>query len=187
MNRPVLRPLPEHSLLFAYHAKGDYTDCFTVDVAGEVSQQQFVTAFYTSRLFKVERFILKWLVAKPSTDRQAGLLASGSIDSFAAWTVEGRKRHQLLVCDYQGRTRSWLMVEPIKAGHGAATRLFFGTGIASATDRKTGRKTMPLLFRLLLGFHRRYAPALLRSAVTKLAANGPSYPQAEASDRQIKR
>ncbi|MEP7006317.1 MAG: hypothetical protein ABI810_10055 [Sphingomonas bacterium] len=174
MNRPVLRPLPEHSLLFAYHAKGDYTDCFTVDVAGEVLQQQFVTAFYTSRLFKIERFILKWLVAKASTDRQAGLLASGSIESFAAWTVEGRKRHQLLVLDYQGRTRSWLMAEPIKAGHGAATRLFFGTGIASATDRKTGRRTMPLFFRLLLGFHRRYARALLRSAVTKLAANGLS-------------
>lgn len=186
MNRPVLRPLPEHSLLFAYHAKGDYTDCFTADVAGDVSQQQFVTAFYTSRLFKVERFILKWLVAKPSTDRQAGLLAAGSIDSFAAWTVEGRKRHQLLVLDYQGCTRSWLMVEPMKVGHGAATRLFFGTGIASATDRKTGRKTMPLLFRLLLRFHRRYAPALLQSAVTKLAANGLSNSQAEDSDRQIK-
>jgi hypothetical protein len=174
MNRPVLRPLPEHSLLFAYRARGDYTDCFMVDVAGDVSQQQFVAAFYTSRLFKVERFILKWLVARPSTDREAGLLASGSIDSFAAWTVEGRERHQLLVCDYQGRTRSWLMVEPIPAGHGAATRLFFGTGIASATDRKTGGKTMPMFFRLLLGFHRRYAPALLRSAVTKLAASGLS-------------
>jgi len=180
MNRPVLRPLPEHSLLFAYHAKGDYADCFTADVAGDVSHQQFVTAFYTSRLFKVERFILRWLVAKPSTDHQAGLLASGSIDSFAAWTVEDRKRDQILVCDYQGRTRSWLMVEPITGGPGAATRLFFGTGVASATDRKTGRKTMPLLFRLLLGFHRRYARALLRSAMTKLAANG-------ASDRQIKR
>ena len=172
MNRPVLRPLPEHSLLFAYHTRGDYTDCFTVDVAGAVSQQQFVAAFYTSRLFKVERFILKWLVAKRSTDREVGLLASGAIDSFAAWTVEGRKPHQLLLCDYQGRTRSWLMVEQITGRHGAATWLFFGTGIVSATDRRTGRKTMPLLFRLLLGFHRRYARALLRSAVTKLAANG---------------
>ena len=173
MNWPVLRPLPEYSLLFAYHAKGDYTDCFTVDVIGDVSQQQFVTAFYTSRLFKAERFILQWLVAKPSTDREAGLLASGSIDRFAAWTVEERKPNQMLVCDYQGRTRSWLMVEAIPADRGAATRLFFGTGVASATDRK-GRRTMPLLFRMLLGFHRRYARALLRSAVTRLAAKGRS-------------
>ena len=165
--------LPEHSLLFAYHAKGDYADCFTVDLASDVSQPQFVTAFYTSRLFKIERFILKWLVAKPSTDREAEQLASGSIDRFAAWTVEGRKSDQLLLCDYQGRTRSWLMVEPIAAGADAATRLFFGTGVVSVTDQRTGRKTMPILFRLLLGFHRRYAKALLRSAVTKLAADWP--------------
>lgn len=163
--------LPEQSLLRAYHANGDYTDCLTIDVAGDVSQQQFVMAFYTSRLFKVERFILKWLVAKPSTDREAGLLASGSINSFAAWTVEGRTPDQLLLCDYQGRTRSWLMVEPITIDADAGTRLFFGTGVISATDRRTGRKTMPLPFRLLLGFHRRYAKALLRSAVRSIDSN----------------
>jgi len=166
--------LPQRALLFAYHARGEYTDCFTVDVAGEVSQQQFVTAFYTSRLFKVERLILKWLLAKPSTDRQAEQLARGSIDRFAAWTVEGRTPDQLLVCDYQGRTRSWLMVEPIEARPGSVTRLYFGSGIVSATDRKTGRKSMPPFFRALLGFHRRYARALLRSTVRKLGAGtGP--------------
>lgn len=167
--------LPEHSLLHAYHANGDYTDCFTADVDGDISQRQFVTAFYTSRLFKVERFILKWLVAKPSTDREADLLASGSIDSFAAWTVEGREPNQLLLCDYQGRTRSWLMVEPVKDRAHTATRLFFGTGVVSTTDRRTGLKTMPLLFRLLLGFHHRYARALLNSSVTKLAADCPPH------------
>ena len=172
MNPAILRPLPEHSLLYAYHAKGDYTDCFTVDVVGDISQQQFVSAFYTSRLFKVERFILKWLVAKPSTDRQADQLAAGSIKSFAAWTAEGRTPNQLLLCDYQGRTRSWLMVEPLRNGPDTATRLFFGSGVVSATDLRKGRKSMPLLFRFLLGFHRRYARALLRSAVRKLAAHG---------------
>jgi len=129
-NPPVFRPLPEHALLFAYHVGGHYTDCFTVDVAGAVSQQQFVTAFYTSRLFRLERLILRWLVAKPSSDRQAEQLASGSIDRFAAWTVEGRAPNQLLVCDYQGRTRSWLMVEPAGADP-ATTRLHFGTGVVS--------------------------------------------------------
>jgi len=170
MNPVILRPLPEHALLAAYHAKGDYTDCFTIDVVGAISQQQFVTAFYTSRLFKAERFILKWLVAKPSTHRQVEQLAAGSIDGFAAWTVEGRKSDQLLMCDYQGRTRSWLMVESVEGDVEPATRLFFGTGVVSATDRKTGRKSMPLPFRLLLGFHRQYARALLRSAVNNLAA-----------------
>lgn len=174
LSQIMVRPLPEQSLLFDYHAKGDYTDCFTIDVAGDVSQQQFVIAFYTSRLFKVERFVLKWLVAKPSTDPEAEKLANGSIDSFAAWTVEGQEPNQLLLCDYQGRTRSWLMAKPVGKGAEAATRLFFGTGVVSATNRKTGRKSMPLPFRLLLGFHRRYAKALLRSAVMRLIARESS-------------
>ncbi|MBB6124908.1 hypothetical protein [Sphingobium subterraneum] len=170
MNTIIPRPLPEHSLLSAYNTKGYYTDCFAIEVARDISQQQFVTAFYTSRLFKVERFILKWLVTKPSTDQEAKQLAIGSTDSFAAWTVEGRMPEQLLLCDYQGRTRSWLMVEPIGSGTETATQLFFGTGVVSATNRTTGRKSMQIPFHLLLGFHRLYARALLRSAAVNLAA-----------------
>lgn len=168
MSGPVSRPLPERSLLSGYRAKGDYADCFTVDVAGNISHSLFVEAFYTSRLFKVERFILRWLVAKPSTDAEAARLAEGQTDRFAAWTVEGREQDQLLLCDYQGRTRSWLMVEPILENSTPSTRLYFGSAVVSATDRRTGRKSMPVLFRLLLGFHRRYTRALLKSAVTKL-------------------
>lgn len=169
MIEPVSRPLPIRSLLFRYQANGDYTDCFTIDVVGQVSQRQFVQAFYTSRLFKVERFILTWLVAKPSTDAEAARLAEGQTDHFAAWTVEGRAHDQLLLCDYQGRTRSWLMAEPILESSRPSTRLYFGSAVVAATNRRTGRKSMPVLFRLLLGFHRRYAKALLGSAVTGLA------------------
>lgn len=169
MSGPVLRPLPERSLLSGYHARGDYTDCFTIDVAGDISQSGFVEAFYTSRLFKVERFILAWLVAKPSTDEEAAQLAERRLDHFAAWTVEDREQDQIVLCDYQGRTRSWLMVDPMLENGTASTRLFFGTAVVSKKNRKTGHKSMPILFHLLLGFHRRYARALLRSAVTKLA------------------
>ena len=84
MSSPVASQLPAQSLLCGYRARGDYTDCFTLDVAGEISQTHFVLAFYTGRLFKVERFILKWLVAKPSTDAEAARLADGQSDRFAA-------------------------------------------------------------------------------------------------------
>ena len=171
MSSTVLRPLPERSLLSGYRARGDYTDCFTLDVAGEISQTHFVLAFCTSRLFKVERFILKWLVAKPSTDAEAARLADGQSDRFAAWTVEGRKPDQLLLCDYQGRTRSWLMAEATGVGLNATTRLSFGTAVVATMDQRTGSKSMPLLFRLLVAFHRHYAKALLRSAVAKLATH----------------
>lgn len=169
MSGPVSRPLPERSLLSAYRAKGDYTDCFTIDVVGQVSQRQFVEAFYTSRLFKLERFILRWLVAKPSTDAEAARLAEGQTNRFAAWTVEGREQDQLLLCDYQGQTRSWLMVESMMENSTPSTRLFFGSAVVAATNRRTGRKSMPVLFRLLLGFHRRYARALLKSAAGRLS------------------
>lgn len=165
--RPTLRPLPDASMLLPYAARGAYTDCYTLDVAGAVSHAAFVTAFYTSRLFKVERLILKMLIGKPSTDAEMVQVAAGTLDRFAAWSVEARATDQILACDYQGRTRSWLMVAPVAAG---ATRLFFGTAVVPDTDHKTGAQTMPLAFRLLLGFHRVYAQALLRSAVARLGA-----------------
>jgi hypothetical protein len=168
VNRPTLRPLPPTSLLSDYAAQGAYTDCYTVDVAVAVSAEHFIAAFYTSRLFKVERFVLKWLVSKPSADAQALALAVGARDTFAAWTLEGRSKDQLLMCDYQGRTRSWLMVTPNGDDTKASTRLSFGTAVVANKNRKNGAPSMPFVFRLLLGFHRLYAQALLRSAVNRL-------------------
>jgi hypothetical protein len=168
-----LLPLPERSLLCAYADKGAYTDCYAVDVIGPVSTEQFVEAFLSSRLFKVERFILKWLVAKPSTDAQAKHLAAGSLDHFAAWNFEGRSADQLLMCDYQGRTRLWLMVSPNEDGTNVSTRLFFGTAVVPDKNRRTGAQSMPPAFRALVGFHRLYAQGLLRSAVSRLERGPP--------------
>jgi hypothetical protein len=158
--------MPDGALLLHYGAIGAFTDCYTYDVDSVVSHSDFVYAFYTSPLFKIERFILKWIVAKPSTDADVAALALGTSDVFSAWSVEGRAKDQLLVCDYQRRTRSWLMVLPLDGG--AGTRLFFGTAVARL--RPDGRKdrAFGLAFKLLVGFHKLYARALLRDAVAKL-------------------
>ena len=103
--------LPEKALLVKY--KNDqvgYTDCYSATVDGLVQQKDFIHAFYTSVLFKVERVLLKYLVNKPSSDKQAMQLANGDTEKFSAWYVESRTEHQLLMCDFQNRTRSWLMV-----------------------------------------------------------------------------
>lgn len=50
--------LPEHALLIKYARGGSYTDCYAVEVAGSVSQAEFVEAFYTGALFKLERLLL---------------------------------------------------------------------------------------------------------------------------------
>jgi hypothetical protein len=130
--------------------------------------QEFVLAFYTTPLFRVERLILG-LIGRPSRDEQALKLSQGSADSFAAWSVEARALNQLLMCDFRGRTRSWFMAtEGIVAGN-EGTRLFFGSAVVSAGRGDTEKSDMGLLFRMLLGFHKLYSKALLSSARARLA------------------
>ena len=71
MSNITTPPLPEHALLARYVGSGSYTDCYATDLPGSFSHAEFVAAFYTTWLFKLERAILQWLAAKPSTDRQA--------------------------------------------------------------------------------------------------------------------
>jgi len=157
--------LPAWSLLRRYEQSGDYTDCYVTDIPGDFSHAEYVAAFYTTWLFRLERLLLK-LVRKPSTDEQARQLAQGEREAFAAWTVEARAPNQLLLCDFLGNTRSWLMVEPVQGG--GVTRLYFGSAVIAGTDRKTGRRRMRARFRALLGFHRRYSHALLAAAKSRL-------------------
>ena len=161
------QPLPAHALLTRYSDKGGYTDCFVADVAPGVSHADYVAAFYTTWLFKLERVVLL-LVAKPSTDEQAMQLARGQRERFAAWSVEAREPDQLLVCDYQGKTRSWLMCQPAVEDGVAVTRLYFGTGIVPVVAGSPGRRRMSLFFRALPPFHKVYARALLRAAQSRL-------------------
>lgn len=161
--------LPAESLLRNYREAGAYTDCYSIDVAGAITQAGYVEAFYTTWVFKLERLLLAWFIARPSTDAQAKALARSESDSFAAWSVEGRTADQLLMCDLNSRTRSWLMSATTSTGGASGTRLYFGSAVVPVTDPKTGQKTMGAIFRALLGFHRLYSRVLLRAAVSRLA------------------
>lgn len=159
--------LPAHALTQAYARDGHYTDCYATTVARTVSQAQYVEAFYTSWLFKLERWILGWAVSRPSTDEQARQLAAGTLERFSAWRVEGRADNQLLTRDeFTGRTGSWLMVEPLAGG---GTRLYFGSVVVSKRDGKLGGN-----FSLMLGFHKLYSRMLLAAAARRLSrGHGP--------------
>lgn len=161
-------PLPDSALLGVYAKSGAYTDCYAADISRSVSHQQYVTAFYTTPLFKTERFILKYALSKPSTDEQAAQLAAGKLDKFAAWRVESRCDNQLLMCDFLGHTRSWLMVAPINTASGAGTRLYFGSAVVPSKDPKTGELKQGFSFHALLGFHKLYSQLLLRNACSRL-------------------
>lgn len=160
--------LPSEALLRKYHDTGAYTDCYAIELARPVTQAEYIEAFYTTRVFKLERLLLAWFVSKPSTDRQAKALAAGESDAFAAWTVEGRTAGQLLMCDFQQRTRSWLMSVAVPDNAAASTRLYFGSAVVPVRDPRSGRKTMGWVFRALLGFHMIYSRVLLRAAVARL-------------------
>ncbi len=157
--------LPGSALLSRYESHDNYTDCFSTTVTGDVSIADYVDSFYTTWLFKCERFILKWLVKRPSTDADAKAVADGKAQSFAAWTVEDRTETQLLMCDFQGRTRSWMMVDSTAD---AMTHLYFGSAVLPKVDSSTGQKNMGFIFRVLLGFHRAYSVALLSLATRRL-------------------
>ncbi len=162
------RQLPEGALLDAYRQAGTYTDCWTTDVAHPVALADLVTAFYTTPLFKIERAILRWAVRKPSGDAQVTALAAGTIDTFAAWHVEARAPEQLLMCDFRGRTRSWLMVSPGQSASGPMTRLYFGSAVVPVANWQTGRLELGGTFTALLGIHKIYSILLLRAAAAGL-------------------
>ena len=71
---------------------GHYGDCFSVSVDRAVMLGEFVLAFYTSPVFRMERLILRILTGAASTDGEARALAEGRVESFAVWTVGGRPR-----------------------------------------------------------------------------------------------
>jgi hypothetical protein len=163
--------LPEQALLVKYARGVGYADCYSAEVARPVSHAEYVEAFYTSGLFKLERLLLAWFVSKPSTDAQAKELASGAAATFAAWRVEERRADQLLMCDFSGRTRSWFMVTPVGSGRSAFTRLYFGSAVVPVIHEQSGQATLGFTFKALLGFHKLYSRALLSAACSRLASS----------------
>jgi hypothetical protein len=161
--------LPSDALLNHYLASGAYADCYVTEVAHRVSHAEFVEAFYTTAVFKLERLILRMLISRPSTDAQAGQLARGELSSFAAWSVERRAPNQLLLSDASGRTRSWLMVAVSENYDFIGTVLYFGSAVVPVRSVKTGRTSLGPVFSALLGFHKLYSRVLLRAAGRRLS------------------
>jgi hypothetical protein len=170
MHPVIAHTLPIGALLETYAAQGAYTDCYVAEIPRDVTLREFVEAFYTTPVFKLERLVLRLALSRPSTDAQAALLAAGSLNSFAIWSVEGRQHNQVMLVDFAGRTRSWLMTEAIGALSGGGTRLYFGSAVMPEKAAGGGRRRMGWKFRALLGFHKIYSQVLLFVARYQLAS-----------------
>ena len=60
--------VPPDSLLGGYAASGAYVDCYVTELQTSVTHAQFVEAFYTTPLFKLERLLLGLFMSRPSTE-----------------------------------------------------------------------------------------------------------------------
>ena len=80
------RELPEKALLRRYGMADGYVDCFAIDMKKRVSLAEYVEAFYTTGLFKLERVVLA-AAGHSSSDVEARELAAGARDKFAVWYV----------------------------------------------------------------------------------------------------
>lgn len=161
MSVVVAAQLPPGALLERYRVEGGHVDCYIAEVPHTVDLAGLIAAFYNSKAFRFERWLLGALLGKHAGPGDVARLAAGETERFSAWTVEARRENQILLCDFQGQTRSWLMVCAVDGG----TRLHFGSAVVPAKTRANR-----LVFTALLGLHRWYSRALFRGAVRGLGA-----------------
>jgi hypothetical protein len=172
---PSVQPckVPLNSLLRAYKDGAGFADCYVTEMPGAVTQESFIEAFYTSPLFKVERTLLQYLASRPATDTDAKQLAHRKATRFSAWRVEGQSPSELLLADFTGRTRSWLMAVPVAGpDQPQRTRLYFGSAVVPRSGKAGQEPRMGWVFHALLGFHRLYSRLLLLAASRRLARAG---------------
>jgi hypothetical protein len=165
--------VPDDALLKTYRGGlhperwGSYADCFAVTIDREVDLTDFVFAFYTSPVFRIEGFILKLVLGASASAADARAVAGGTSETFSAWYVGQRSATQLLMCDRYERTRSWFRVAPVTGG---GTRLQFGSAVAAKRDKMTGVAARGGGIHFLLWFHVLYSQVLLRAAKRNLRA-----------------
>ena len=150
--------LPPDALLQAKQAAGAFTDCYVLRVDRTVTLADCIAAFFTTPVFKLERWIIARVLGKASTDAEARALADGHSEHFLVWVTEARSETQILLG--VGRTATWLRVEP----SGSSTVLYLGSAIEQPDSARRGWR-----YRALLGFHDVYSRLLLWATALRLA------------------
>ena len=141
-----------------------YTDCYGIKLDHAITLPEFMAAFYTTLLFRLERLMLALIPKGRMKDADVTALASGESDTMAIWQIESRRDCEILLS--AGRTQSWLMVD----AHNGGTQLFFGSVVVPEPPKREGGT--PLLgpvFDSLLSAHRIYSRMFLGSAAQRLS------------------
>lgn len=157
--------LPDGAFLLRYNSQvGAYTDCFVAHVSKPVALEAFISTFFDTWVFRLERKILSAFMGTASSAADVQAIASGASTQFASWQVEQRGIEQILLKVGDGPIRTWLM----RRNDGQGTQLFFGSAVLPMSRAKDGTPKMGFAFRALLGFHTLYSKVLLGAALRKL-------------------
>lgn len=164
--RPTDCPVPPDSLLDRLaRSRSAFADAYALRLPRAVPLAEFVEAFYTTRLFKLERAVLA-LLGKRSSNAMARAVARGEGERIAVWTTEARTADELLMHEDSGVTRSWFKAEGLADG---GTTLWFGSALIPRRQGPGGEPKFGPGFHALIGFHRWYSRALLAAAARRLA------------------
>lgn len=144
---------------------GLYQDCFSVPVDRVVSLSEFVFEFYSSPVFRLERWLLGLVLGAKASEADLKAVAAGVSKEFSVWRVADRTVTQLLLCDRFERTRSWLRVLPLGGGR---TLLQFGSAVAARRNPADGTLKLDTLILSLLWFHALYSRILLWAAYLRI-------------------
>jgi len=167
MNPSDATPPPDSLLAQLAQARGAFADAYTLPFPRAVTLAEFVEAFYTTRLFKLERALIARL-GRRSSDADVRALAAGTGTRMAAWTIEARRPDELLMHEDSGATRSWFKVEAGEGEGAGTTMLWFGSAVVPRRRGPGEEPRLGWLFHALLGFHRWYSRALLWAAARRL-------------------
>jgi hypothetical protein len=167
MPKVIATELPSYALSASYKKQGAFVDCYYIDIAKDINLDEYIQAFYTTTLFKLERSLLSLATFKRTTDHEAVELSLGKSSRYSIWTVEGRESNQILLRDFTGNTRSWLMVQKPNQNE-IGIRLLFGSVVVPKGVTKNGQGSFGVLFHLFGKFHQIYSQALLSAAYRKL-------------------
>lgn len=155
--------LPKATLIANQAELGFFTDCFCTEIFGQFELSDYITAFYTSPIFRIERFLLRLAPKGRSTDQDVAALAAGQAKQLAIWTEEFRRSDEVLM--NAGKTKSWLHLKSTDQG----STLYFGTVVLPEKPKNADESPrMGKGFELFMGLHRLYSRVLLRSAARNL-------------------
>lgn len=171
MSKIITTQIPYDALTAKYIEEGAFVDCYSVEIPMEITLDEYIKAFYTTSLFKIERAILSVITSRPATNSEAVEFSLGRTESYSIWTVESRSSNQILLCDFTDKTRSWLMVKTSRTEEVVTTRLFFGSVVIPKKVSDSGNRSFGILFHLFGGFHRIYSKALLNASYRNLLKN----------------